>query len=655
MKILKDLLFPNLIFILAFSSSTFAMDKDGKGKTQYGYPALERQDFNSLAVQEEIPLFWYEDKKNPGIADPDEIIVKGAVLGDPGYLKDGAFTRKFEDAYKRLVDAKRKETLRMELNQGRQAIIFTDFSKYPANDREFVKRIMKAGQYIEELYQRQKGGLSLKTDIAANDALGQAIYERNQSVWCEAPETENSIFCSADPKFPAKKSDAYPQDLSHDAKMCEMLKSQPNGKELLSPFTVVRRNGDRFEAIPLTKVYGPTMKKVAVELREAAKFIDLNNEQTLGNYLSTAAEAFETNNWEKADEAWVKMNPDNSKWYIRIAPDEVYFDPCQEKAGFQLSFALVSKGSKEWKDKLNPLRDEMEKKMANLIGEPYKARKVSFQMPEFIDIVLNSGDARKSNVAVTGESLPNWGKIAQEGRGRTVAMTNFYTDPDSIEANRKKASLLLGPATMKYFLESRNADLITSVLHEASHNFGPHSDYKINVKGPSEIFGGRIASILEELKAQTGALFYVSMLKDKGLLTGDQVMQIYSSSMLWCFNHISKGMFTADGNPKTYSQLSAIQIGAFLEDGAIKRVSYTDPETKKEDWRFEVDFAKLPRSIERLMERVGKIKASGNLAGAKEFIDHFISGKGASIIPFDDIGKRYRSVAKENFAYSIKL
>ena len=88
----------------------------------------------------------------------------------------------------------------------------------------------------------------------------------------------------------------------------------------------------------------------------------------------------------------------------------------------------------------------MEKALAELAGAPYKAREVSFKLPDFVDIALNAGDSRPPSGATIGQSLPNFGPVANEGRGRTVAMTNFYTDPDSIEAleGHDRVALLQG-------------------------------------------------------------------------------------------------------------------------------------------------------------------------------------------------------------------
>lgn len=644
----------SICFLMVSLDLTAAMSK---AKSQFGLPALSRADFNELAIEQSIPLYWYQDKGNQGKVDPAEVITVGIDEKIEDYVKDGKFTHRFKAAYMKLVEAKRKDLLRSELRQGRPAVIFTDMSGYPDDEREFVEYILKASEIIERLYQIQKGGLDYKNDIPSKDRLSRALYERNQGVWCEAIETENSPFCHAHPDFPIKKSNAYPQDLSQDEKMCQMLKSQPNGKELLAPFAVVRRKGDGFIALPYNhpKVYGSQMKKIASLLKKAAKAFVPGKEEALKKYLLAAAEGFETNKWEKADEAWAAMNPDNSKWYLRIAPDEVYYDPCQQKAGFHVSFALISKGSKKWKEKLNPLRQEMEKKLADLIGSSYKARKVGFEMPEFIDIVLNAGDSRKSLLATVGQSLPNWGPVAEEGRGRTVAMTNFYSDPESMEYATRKARLFFDDATMKYFDPSRNISMLNTILHEATHNFGPHSDYKIKGKTPKVLFGGRMASILEELKADTGGIWFAQFLHKKGLITKERLYKQYTDFVFSCFNHISRGMYTPGGNPKVYSQISAIQIGTLLKDGALVKVKVKDPKNKNITWKYRINFGKFGKSMERLIAKAAKIKATGSEGTAKKMVKYYVKGSGSKRIPMQEIGRRYRSYPKENYYYSVKL
>ena len=105
------------------------------------------------------------------------------------------------------------------------------------------------------------------------------------------------------------------------------------------------------------------MATIADELRKAADAVNDPAEAPLKEYLTAASASFRTNDWVPADEAWSRMTVTNSRWYVRIAPDEVYWDPCGHKAGFHLAFARrVNRESLAWQAKFDLVRQEMERK-----------------------------------------------------------------------------------------------------------------------------------------------------------------------------------------------------------------------------------------------------------------------------------------------------
>ena len=75
---------------------------------------------------------------------------------------------------------------------------------------------------------------------------------------------------------------------------------------------------------------------------------------------------------------------------------------------------------------------------------------------------------------------------------------------------------------MKQYTGTPEPGLLGTILHEATHNLGPAHEYKVGGKTDREVFGGPLASMLEELKAQTGALFLVDFLRGKKLVTADE-------------------------------------------------------------------------------------------------------------------------------------
>ena len=90
-------------------------------------------------------------------------------------------------------------------------------------------------------------------------------------------------------------------------------------------------------------------------------------------------------------------------------------------------------------------------------------------------------------------------------------MTNFYTDPDSITQLKETSESLLCKDTMALYTSDQEPMLMSTVLHEATHNLGPAHQYKVRGRIDREVFGGPLASTFEELKAQTGAMFFTEM------------------------------------------------------------------------------------------------------------------------------------------------
>jgi hypothetical protein len=487
--------------------------------------------------------------------------------------------------------------------------------------------------------------------VPKDDLPSRAVIARNHGPRCEAARTQNDPFCNALATFPKPIPYSWPQDATVDEAFCAKMAAEPNGKELTAPFTVVRATKRGFVATPYTKAYAAQMRPIAATLRATAKVVRSADEAPFKTYLLAAATAFETNDWASADEAWAAMSADNSKWYLRIGPDETYWDPCGLKAGFHLSFARIDRTALEWRNKLTALRSDLEATLATLIGAPYIKREVNFKLPEFINIIVNAGDSRDGLGATIGQSLPNFGKVAEESRGRTVAMVNLYTDADSLGDATLRDRSLFTDATFAYASEDPTVERLDTVLHEATHNLGPYGSYLIGGKKSDDVFGGPTDAILEELKSQTGALYYLPFLKAKGLLQEEDVRKGYTAAIAWAFGHIARGMVDGSGHPKTYSQLSAIQLGELLAAGAITWAEggATDP------GRFDLDITKMPAAVEALMKTVGQIKAVGDVKAAQELIQRHVSAEGLAKIHADVITQRVLRFPKASFAYGLRL
>jgi hypothetical protein len=394
------------------------------------------------------------------------------------------------------------------------------------------------------------------------------------------------------------------------------------------------------------------MGAIAEELGAAARDLSNPSETALKEYFAAAAESFTTNDWVGADEAWSKMNAENSKWYVRIGPDEVYWDPCNQKAGFHMTFARINSDSLAWQAKLVPVEDEMEKTLAARIGAPYAARSVRFHLPDFIDIVFNAGDDRSPLGATIGQSLPNWGPVSAQGRGRTVAMSNLYQDVDSRAIRRKQAESLLGRESVKAYADSPTPALLATILHEATHNLGPAHDYRFGGKTDAQAFGGQMSTMLEELKAQTGALYFVDFARAKGIISSELARQTYAGCIVWAFGHISRGMYTAEHKRKPYSQLAAIQVGFLMDEGVLAFDPAAVAANGTDKGAFTLQFEKFPAAAEKMMRRVGQIKAANDKAGAEALIKKYVDG---TVVPQSLIAERELRFPRQSFVYSVDL
>jgi hypothetical protein len=406
-----------------------------------------------------------------------------------------------------------------------------------------------------------------------------------------------------------------------------------------------------FKAVKYSEAYRDDMTAVADELEGAAAVLG-DDEAALEKYLLAAAASFRNDDWESADEAWAAMNARNSKYYLRVGPDEVYYEPCAWKAGFGLVFARINRDSLAWQEKLEPVKQQMEAALAALAGPPYEARTVGFKLPDFIDIVLNAGDARAPLGGTIGQSLPNWGRVAQKG-GRTVMMTNLGNDPDSKAASRSQMASVFCAATMSKIPENQKPDVMSVVLHEAAHNLGPSHDYEVNGKADDAIFGGPLAATFEELKAQTAALYFPHWLVEKKVIAQEEADRSRLRDMAWAFGHVSRGMYDADGKPKNYSQLASIQLAHLMKASVLEWKAKEKAANGSDEGCFDVHLERFQPAVVALSKTVFGIKGRGDKRGAEKLVASYVDAKDAWAALRKVITERWLRTPRATFVYAV--
>lgn len=643
--------------------TTVAVVDAGPPKKTYG--GLSRIEFNARAQERFLPLFWRTDDDNDGELDPDELAVlvgpwnatRADYVGEKGFLEKfdlawASVKKDFDFSALPAEEKARRTALVQELEQGKPTLVETDLSKGTDADRKAFEHFVRAAALIEKLYALEQGTEKLAEQIPADDSLSRAVFNRNQGAYCVAPKTDKNEACVALAKAPSHAVGLYPSELQADAAFCKTLEKQKNKGDLMGHFSQVVADGKAFKAVPYSEAWKTEMEGVATELEAAAAAFG-DDEAALKAYLAAAAQGFRTNDWEPANAAWVAMGATNSKWYLRVAPDEVYSEPCRWKAAFALQLARINPDSIAWQKKLEPVKAEMETTLAAFAGAPYKARDVQFKLPDFIDVTLNAADQRNPHGATVGQSLPNWGPVAEKG-GRTVVMTNLYTDADSRKNLETQVAALYCADTNAKFSSEPSAALLSVVLHEASHNLGPAHDYAVKGKKDDEVFGGSMASTMEELKAQSAALFFSWWLVDKKVLSEDDAKKAALRDVAWAFGHISRGMYDAEKHGKPYSQLASIQMGSMLRASALVWKPDAMAANGKDQGCFEVDLDKWKPAVTTLAGRVLKAKGRGDKKDAEAMKAEFVDAEDDWAKLRETITERWLRAPKATFVYSVK-
>ena len=217
--------------------------------------------------------------------------------------------------------------------------IRADLSKLSPADRKVLAKLVEASKIMDALFLRQvwAGNEAMLIDLAQDQsAEGRArlhYFLINKGPWDRLDHNKPFV-----PGAPAKPEGAnfYP-DGAAKADIERWMKALPDAEraKAVGFFTVIRRSGTSFAAVPYSDVYREELAHAAALLREAAS---LAAEPTLKNFLTKRAAAFLSNDYYESDVAWMEL-----KGAIEptIGPYEVYEDEFfNYKAAFE-SFITV--------------------------------------------------------------------------------------------------------------------------------------------------------------------------------------------------------------------------------------------------------------------------------------------------------------------------
>ena len=500
-------------------------------------------------------------------------------------------------------------------------------------DKKALKNLVKAAFFIEKIYYK----LDNKQNTDFYDYLEKEILKGN-----ERAELTKILFlaqkgmCAIDresvkinlakgiTELPGKG--LYPEDLTKDEFHKILIKMLNEGKKdevrkILNQRSVVLRKEDELEAIDYVKFFNEDFRKAAEKLELAA---DTSTNDEFNEYLRLQAVALREADPmldAYADKKWAELQDTPLEFTITR---ENYADEMTEsvieneelkKLLEENDIPVISKDflgarvgivNKDGTNALLKIKEFLPLLAANMPYHEEYEQNISKtddakQTMVDVDIVVLAGDVGAYRAGITlAENLPNDDKLSLTiGGGRRNVyhrQIRFISDREKLQ---RRLDATLDNDQHKYYLDE--ADHWFTIGHENTHSLGPN-------KGTEAL--GKYKSIIEENKADMGALAFLDILEEKGMYSHEQVLQIIVS-------------FAADNFLKSKPTLSqahrvrtVMQTKYFIEHGAI---------VLNEDKKIHVNIEKMIPTAKKMLEEIIRIQIDGDFQkGEKYVLDNFV-------------------------------
>ncbi len=515
----------------------------------------------------------------------------------------------------------RQERLRREWERYEDVVVEHSVADLPEAERGFARRLIEAAALVEEIHllQIHPSNIEWRDRIEGGGTeLERRLFHRYQSPWClDDPDPECNALSGRPPREYGRG--LWPAGIG--TAEVEAMGRLINGRELLSPYTVVERREDgRLRAVPFAAApeIGPRMSRLAGKLREAA---GVAQHPGLKRFLSSRADALESGSplpFDASDMDWLRLD---GPWEVTIGPYETYDCPRGIKALFQMWLGRVDEGLTAEVRRLTGDLEGLEAALAALLGqEAYGGRIPDPRFaPRAVDVWIAAGDARRERGAILAYHLPGRGRAADEGAGRSVVLANH--GPPFAGADRDLASRML--AADQAALVHPGAALANVAFHELAHGLGLSPEARItDAQGRSTSLRDALrgqAILVEELKADALGMWLLGFEKSRGAVTADTERSRWASAVVRWLG-LMRGPLTG-----THGRMAAIQLGWHIEAGSLT--------WSPEEGRLVVDFDKMAPAAEGLAGEVLGIQLAGDHARARALVGRFIeSGAGGSVV-----------------------
>ena len=463
-------------------------------------------------------------------------------------------------------------------------------------DRKVANLLMQAADLMNPIYLRQVStdNPRIRDEIAkSGDKVALERFDTFMGPWDEVDE-DKPFYGNAGRPVGAG---FYPAGLTKE-QFDDYLAKHPDQKDALtSPYTVVKREGDKLVAVPYSREYKEWLEPAAKKLEEAAA---ITTNPSLKKFLTLRAKAFRTDDYYESELAWMDLK--DTPIEIVIGPYETYTDTLYgAKTAFE-SF-VVLKDPKE-SQALDVYKSHLREMEANLpVEEQYKNFKRGFESPISVGDQIRGGGDANHGIQTIAFNLPNDERVREAKGAKKVILRNLIAAKyDRIL--KPMAGLVLVPEDAAN-VNSRYMYMET-LFHELSHSLGPGS---ITVNGQATTVDKALKDVgsgFEEAKADVMGAYNVLFMMDKGVLPPADKPQIRAAYVAGLFRAMRFGDTDAHGRG------AAMQYRYIRDKGGI----VWDANAK----RFRIDPAKLDAAIRDLVGDIVHLQANGDYNGTKAFL-----------------------------------
>ena len=480
--------------------------------------------------------------------------------------------------------------------------IAPDTSFLSAEEREVVNLLIEASGYMSEIYRRQRLPEydQVRSAIARNRRADRDLllemFDRNFGPWDELADLQPFWGTAPMPEG----AGFYPADLTRE-EFDAYLAAHPAEREaLMSPYTVVKRQGDRFVAVPYSVEYREWLEPAARLLERAAA---RTSNASLKRFLTLRAQAFRTDDYFESELAWMDLA--GTPIEVAIGPYEDYTDRLYgQKTAFESFVTLKDPEESAALDKYKRYLRDME---ANLpIEDRYKNFQRGFESPIAVADQVQGGGDNVPGTQTIAFNLPNDERVREAKGAKKVILANVLgakydriLDP--------MADVVLVPDQAR--LVARKYMEAETLFHELSHSLGPGT---ITVDGRQTTVDEALKDIggaLEESKADVMGIWNILFMMEKGELPAAEKGQLFATYFTGIFRAVRFGTESAHGHG------AALQYGYLKDRGAFAWDSGAR--------RYTIDPAKMEAGLRALLHDQLMLQATGDYEGAKAFFERW--------------------------------